>query len=96
MARSIASMVLVLAWCVASAEAPLEFGAAPADAAWQFEGSRTICRLSHEIPNFGEARFVQQAGGSLQFDMSAWRVDLERRAGRDELRAAVARRTSAG
>ncbi len=76
MARSIASMVLVLTWCVASAEAPLEFGAAPADAAWQFEGSRTVCRLSHEIPNFGEARFVQQAGGSLQFDMSAWRVDL--------------------
>lgn len=77
MARSIGCMVLGLVWCVASAaEAPLEFGAGPAAAAWQFEGSRTSCRLSHEIPNFGEARFVQEAGGKLEFDMSAWRIDL--------------------
>ena len=61
MARSIASMALVLVWCAAAAESPLQFGVAPADAAWQFEGSRTACRLSHEIPNFGEARFIQQA-----------------------------------
>lgn len=77
MARSIASTALVCVWwCATAVAAPLEFGAAPADAAWQFVGSRTECKLSHEIPNFGEARFVQQAGGGLQFDMSAWRVDL--------------------
>ncbi len=76
MARSIACMAL-LVWCAASvAEAPLEFGAGPAAAVWQFEGSRTSCRLSHEIPNFGEARFVQEAGGKLEFDMSTWRIEL--------------------
>src|SRR5882672_3173734 len=70
-------MTFVLMWCAATAaEVPVEFGAAPAAAAWQFEGDRTRCRLSHEIPNFGEARFVQEAGAQLQFDMSAWRVDL--------------------
>ncbi len=70
-------MAFGLMWCAASvAEGPLEFGAGPAAAAWRFDGSRTSCRLSHEIPNFGEARFVQEAGGKLEFDMSAWRIDL--------------------
>jgi outer membrane protein OmpA-like peptidoglycan-associated protein len=77
-ARSIACMAFGLVWCAAAvAEAPLEFGAGPAAAVWQFEGSRTSCRLSHEIPNFGEARFVQAAGGKLEFDMSAWRIEFD-------------------
>lgn len=78
MAKGIGSIVGVLLWSAASiAAAPLEYGAEPASAAWQFEGSRTACRLTHEIPNFGEARFVQEAGGALAFDLSAWRVDLK-------------------
>ena len=77
MTRSIGSIVGILLWCVAfAAETPLEFGADPASAAWQFDGNRTSCRLTHEIPNFGEARFSQEAGGNLAFDLSAWRIEL--------------------
>jgi outer membrane protein OmpA-like peptidoglycan-associated protein len=76
-AKGIGSIVGVLLWSAASiAGPPLEYGADPASAAWQFEGSRTVCRLTHEIPNFGEARFVQEAGSALAFDLSAWRVGL--------------------
>ena len=59
-----------------TAEAPLEFGADPAAALWQFSGGRTECRLTHEIPNFGEARFIQEAGGALGFGMASWRVEI--------------------
>jgi outer membrane protein OmpA-like peptidoglycan-associated protein len=77
-AKGIGSIVGVLLWSAASiAGAPLEYGADPAAAAWQFDGSRTACRLTHEIPNFGEARFVQEAGRPLAFDLSAWRVVLK-------------------
>jgi len=76
-AQSIGSMAGILLWSVASAaQTPLEFSADPATAAWQFQGDRTACRLTHEIPNFGEARFVQEAGGRVAFDLSAWRIDL--------------------
>lgn len=57
-------------------EAPLEFGADPAAALWQFSGGRTECRLTHEIPNFGEVSFAQEAGGSLGFGIASWRVEL--------------------
>ncbi len=77
MAKGISSIVGVLLWSTTSiASAPLEFGAEPASAVWQFDGNRTACRLTHEIPNFGAARFVQEAGGTLVFDLSAWRVVL--------------------
>ena len=78
MAKVIGAIVGVLGWSAASiAGTALEYGADPAAAAWQFEGSRTACRLTHEIPNFGEARFVQEAGRTLVFDLSAWRVELK-------------------
>ena len=77
MAQRIGIIAGILLWGAASAaHTPLEFHAAPAAAAWQFEGNRTACRLTHEIPNFGEASFVQEAGGTLSFDLSAWRIDL--------------------
>jgi len=59
-----------------TAEAALEFGAVPAAALWQFSGGRTECRLTHEIPNFGEARFIQEAGGPLGFGIVSWRVAM--------------------
>jgi len=59
-----------------TAEAALDFGADPAAALWQFSGGRTECRLTHEIPNFGEARFIQEAGGSLGFGIASWRVEM--------------------
>ena len=78
MAKGIGASVGVLLWSAASiAGTPLEYGADPAAAAWRFEGSRTACRLTHEIPNFGEARFMQEAGRSLAFDLSAWRIVLK-------------------
>jgi len=67
---------LIFATVALAAEAPLEFGADPATALWQFSGGRTQCRLTHEIPNFGEARFTHEAGGSLGFDMASWRDEL--------------------
>ena len=37
---------------------------------WQFEGSPIRCVLKHEIPRYGEARFVHLSGGELGFFMS--------------------------
>jgi outer membrane protein OmpA-like peptidoglycan-associated protein len=68
-------MLLCCLPAAAVAPAPLRFGADPAATLWQFDGDRMACRLTHEIPNFGSARFSQEAGGRLAFAITAWRVE---------------------
>ncbi len=45
---------------------------------WRFSGSRAQCELSHEIPQFGEARFRQLAGDELSFRIDAFQPVPER------------------
>jgi outer membrane protein OmpA-like peptidoglycan-associated protein len=63
-----------LVWSAAfAADAPLQFGADPAAASWQFAASQTDCRLSQEVPDFGEVSFDQAAGEALRFNALPWR-----------------------
>ena len=44
---------------------------------WQAsEPSQLNCELSHYIPEFGEARFIHQAGASLSFEIQPFRNAL--------------------
>ena len=75
-ATKLAVLLVCCAPAAAVAPTPLHFGADPAATTWRFDGDRMACRLTHEIPNFGEAQFAQEAGGHLAFAMKAWRVEL--------------------
>ena len=75
-ATRLATLLVCGVPAAAVAPAPMRFGADPAAAVWQFDGNRMACRLTHEIPNFGTAQFAQEAGGSLAFAMTSWRVEL--------------------
>ena len=45
---------------------------------WRFEGSRALCELSHEIPQFGVARFQRLAGEDLSFRIDSYQPVPER------------------
>jgi sodium-type flagellar protein MotY len=48
------------------------YGANEHQAVWKVEASRLRCRLSQEIPDYGEAQFVRQAGGQLAFQIKVY------------------------
>lgn len=39
---------------------------------WTFSGSRALCELTHEIPQFGVARFQRLAGNELSFRIDTY------------------------
>lgn len=45
---------------------------------WTFEGSRALCGLTHEIPQFGVARFQRLAGKELSFRIDSYQPVPER------------------
>jgi outer membrane protein OmpA-like peptidoglycan-associated protein len=45
---------------------------------WTFDGSRALCELSHEIPQFGVARFQRLAGEQLSFRIDSYQPVPER------------------
>ncbi len=78
MAKGIGAIVGVLSWSAASISgASAEYGADPASAAWQFEGSRTACRLTHEIPNFGPGALRSGSGPCARVQPVRRRFDLK-------------------
>lgn len=46
--------------------------------AWDFKGSSVLCELSHEIPQFGMARFQRLAGDELSFHIDSYQPVPER------------------
>jgi len=75
-ATKFATFLVCCAFAPVVAPASLRFGADPAETQWQFSGDRMACRLTHEIPNFGVARFEQEAGDRLRLEVTSWRVEL--------------------
>ncbi len=45
---------------------------------WTFDGSRALCELRHEIPQFGVARFQRLAGEELSFHIDTYQPVPER------------------
>ena len=45
---------------------------------WRFSGSGALCELTHEIPQFGMARFQRLAGEALTFRLDAFQPVPER------------------
>ena len=39
---------------------------------WQVQASPVRCELRHDIPRYGEGRFVYSAGGELAFEISVF------------------------
>lgn len=48
------------------------------ESAWHFKGASTLCELSHEIPQFGLARFQRLAGAELSFRIDSYQPVPER------------------
>lgn len=46
--------------------------------AWDFKGSSVLCELSHEIPQFGMARFQRLVGDELSFHIDSYQPVPER------------------
>ena len=69
---------LVPGWVLAN-ELPAELYMADVhQSAWNFEGSSALCELSHEIPQFGVARFQRLAGEELSFRIDSYQPVPER------------------
>jgi outer membrane protein OmpA-like peptidoglycan-associated protein len=47
-------------------------------ASWEFRGSQILCELTHEIPQFGLARFQRLAGDELSFRLDSYQPVPER------------------
>lgn len=58
--------------------APEVYMADEHQSAWHFNGSRALCELSHEIPQFGLARFQRLAGDELSFRIDSYQPVPER------------------
>ena len=68
-----------LAWPVQAQELAAEIYMADVhQSAWTFEGSRALCGLTHEIPQFGTARFQRLAGAELSFRIDSYQPVPER------------------
>ncbi|MEJ2590758.1 MAG: OmpA family protein [Candidatus Thiodiazotropha sp.] len=48
------------------------------DSTWTFQGSGPVCELTHEIPQFGLARFLRVAGENLVFRIDSYQPVPER------------------
>lgn len=55
-----------------SAQAVMVYVAGIEESKWQVQSSPIRCELSHEIPRYGEGRFVYSAGGELAFEISVF------------------------
>lgn len=66
--RLLASVAVLLP--LASTEAgEIYYGANEHQAVWKAETSRLRCRLSQNIPDYGEAQFLRKSGGKLTFQI---------------------------
>lgn len=52
------------------AQAVMIYAAGIEESKWQVESSPIRCEMRHEIPRYGEGRFVYSAGGELAFEIS--------------------------
>ena len=55
-----------------SAQALMVYVAGIEESRWQVQASPVRCELRHEIPRYGEGRFVYSAGGELAFEISVF------------------------
>ncbi|HEX5638071.1 MAG TPA: OmpA family protein [Gammaproteobacteria bacterium] len=55
-----------------SAQALMVYVAGIEESRWQVQSSPVRCELRHEIPRYGEGRFVYSAGGELAFEISVF------------------------
>lgn len=79
--RSMALIAMggLLPWSAFAEELPAEVYMADVhQSTWNFEGSRALCQLSHEIPQFGVARFQRMAGEELSFRIDSYQPVPER------------------
>jgi outer membrane protein OmpA-like peptidoglycan-associated protein len=73
------AVVGALALPVQSEELPAEVYMADVhQSTWTFEGSHALCGLTHEIPQFGVARFQRLAGAELSFRIDSYQPVPER------------------
>lgn len=74
------SPAALLFFSLASAESlePLVYMAGVHASSWSFSGSGARCELSHEIPQFGHARFIRIAGEELAFNIDSYQPVPER------------------
>ena len=75
--RLVTLVVLIASPWLALQAGELRFEVAPDESAWSSSGDRLACRLSQEIPHFGQAVFPSRAGGDLTLSFL-----LEREPGR--------------
>ncbi|MEJ2454585.1 MAG: OmpA family protein [Candidatus Thiodiazotropha sp.] len=54
------------------------YGAGFHESVWHFSGSSALCELTHEIPQFGQARFRRLAGEELSFRIDTYQPVPER------------------
>ena len=55
-----------------SAQAVMVYVAGIEESKWQVQSSPIRCELRHEIPRYGEGRFVYSSGGELAFEISVF------------------------
>lgn len=66
---ALAIIFIVLPW---SAQAIMTYVAGIEESHWQVQASPVRCELRHDIPRYGEGRFVYSAGGELAFEISVF------------------------
>ena len=59
--------LLPLLWIIAGTARPVTYSAGIENSQWYLTASIFECRLTHDIPNFGEAVFYRRAGEGLHF-----------------------------
>lgn len=64
--------VLLLLVPVSAPRALMIYVASIEESRWQVQSSPVRCELRHEIPRYGEGRFVYSAGGELAFEISVF------------------------
>jgi outer membrane protein OmpA-like peptidoglycan-associated protein len=69
----------LISFSVGADELPAEVYMADVhNAVWQFNGSHALCELTHEVPQFGLARFQRLAGEALSFRLDSFQPLPER------------------
>ena len=62
-------LLLLCPICVVSWAEGVRYEASLHESSWDSSGTRMQCTLSHEIPAYGKALFVRNAGGQLTFSL---------------------------
>lgn len=69
MSHLLFSIVVLLAPLSMAMAGEIRYGATVHQAEWKNESTQLRCTLAQQIPNYGEARFFREAGGTLGFQL---------------------------